>query len=133
MEFADYLRFAAALVFVLGLIGLCAMIAKRFGLNGYGPGATTGKRLHLIERLPLDGRHHLVLVRRDTCEHLLVLGPSTPVVVEADIDAPAPPLSVCSPDQPAGKRAAALFPPGPSPVKSALGALTRSMSRSRAS
>ena len=34
MEFTSYLRFGAALVLVLGLIGIAAWAARRFGLAG---------------------------------------------------------------------------------------------------
>ncbi|WP_252509637.1 flagellar biosynthetic protein FliO [Thalassospira sp. TSL5-1] len=81
----SYFRFVAALVFVLGLIGVIALLARRLI-----PGARTvnrGKkrRLALIEVLPLDAKRRLVLVRRDDTEHLIVLSPNGDVVVERNI------------------------------------------------
>ena len=89
MEVDNYLRFVLALVFVLGLIGILAMIVRK-----YGPGRmVTGRRgasrrLWVSEVLPLDGRRRLVLLRRDGVEHLLLLGHGADVVVETGIAAP---------------------------------------------
>ena len=87
MEFAGYLKFLFALVFVLGLIGLAAMAARRLGL-GFPSAAlkkTGNRRLSVVETTPLDGRRRLVLIRRDDTEHLIVLGPNSEVVVESGI------------------------------------------------
>ena len=75
MEFDLYFKFLLALVFVLGLIGLLAWTARRFGLGGRlatGPGRE--RRLAVVEVLPLDARRKLVLLRRDRREHLVLLG-----------------------------------------------------------
>jgi flagellar protein FliO/FliZ len=72
MAAVDYLRFLAALGFVLGLIGLLAWLAARYRL---GSVASRGaRRLAVIEMLPIDPRRKLVLIRCDDREHLLVLG-----------------------------------------------------------
>lgn len=91
LELSDYLRFFAALVFVLALIGLAGWLARRYGLGGTltGPAAAR-RRLGVIEALPLDARRRLVLVRRDQVEHLLLLGPNDDVVIEAGIPAADP-------------------------------------------
>lgn len=85
----SYLRFILALIFVLALIGVFAMLARRFGL-GYPAAAMKGRadrRLSVVEVAPLDGRRRLVLVRRDDVEHLLVVGPTSEVVIETGIPA----------------------------------------------
>ena len=66
METESYLRFVLALAFVLGLIGLLAMLAKRFNL-GFPTPMKTGRdrRLAVIEVAPIDSRRRLVLLRRD--------------------------------------------------------------------
>jgi flagellar protein FliO/FliZ len=87
---SDYLRFLAALVFVLGLIGLLAWLARRTRLAGQSGGPGGGRRLALVEMLPLDARHRLALVRRDGVEHLLLLAQGANHVVEAGIVAVAP-------------------------------------------
>lgn len=95
MNFANYLQFGAALALVLGLIGLAAWAARRFGLAGPLP-KTRGRerRLSVIEVTALDPKRRIVLVRRDQVEHLLLLGPSGDVVVERAIGAGAAPLAL---------------------------------------
>lgn len=86
MDWTTYLRFAAALAFVLGLIGLFSWAMRRYGslprLTGAG-GAQ--RRLAVIEAVAVDGKRRLVLVRRDDTEHLLLLGAAGEVVVERGI------------------------------------------------
>ena len=91
MSFAPqtYLQVAAALVFVLALIGLLAVLARRFGLGGHAPARRGRRRLALVEVIPLDAKRRLALVRRDDVEHLLVLGPTGEQVVESGIASPA--------------------------------------------
>ncbi len=87
MDVDGYLRFVLALVFVLGLIGVMAVIARRLGL-GFPVQATKSgadKRIGVVEVAPLDGRRRLVLVRRDDVEHLLVIGPTSELVIERGI------------------------------------------------
>lgn len=91
MDPADYAQFVLALIFVLGLIGLAALMLRRFG-----PGALSlprnragARRLSVVEALPIDPRRRLLLVRRDGVEHLLLLGPNGDRIVESDIEAPA--------------------------------------------
>ncbi len=84
-----YAKSAAALVCVVSLIGVCAVLARRFGgaalgLSG-GSTAAAGRRLQVVERQMLDARRQLVLVRRDDREHLLLLAPDRETVIEKDI------------------------------------------------
>ena len=65
MAFDAYFRFAIALVFVLALIGLLAWLARRFGVAGAFARPRAARRLTVVESLPLDARHRMVLVRRD--------------------------------------------------------------------
>ena len=89
MEIEAYLRFVAALALVLGLIAAVAWGARRLGLAGRLPIVTgRARRLGVVETVPLDAKHRLVLVRRDAAEHLLLLGPAGAAVVEAGIGPP---------------------------------------------
>ncbi len=93
MDFDGYLRFVLALIFVIGLIGLFALLLRR-----YGPGMTgmvprrkgQGRRLQIIEIAVLDARRRLVLVKRDEREHLILLGANTEVVVESSCSSAKP-------------------------------------------
>lgn len=89
MEFTTYLRFVVVLVLVIGLILGLAWALKRFGLAG-GLHNARGRRrrLGIVESAALDGRHRVVLVRRDDIEHLLLVGPNTSQVIESGIEPP---------------------------------------------
>lgn len=90
MDIINYFRFLVALVFVLGLIWLLALAARRLGL-GYPMSKSKmsgSRRIQVVETAPVDGRRRLVLVRRDNVEHLLILGQNSETVIETDILAP---------------------------------------------
>lgn len=98
MALDAYLRFFFALVFVLALIALLAWLAKRFGVAGAFVRRRSDRRLSLVESLPLDARHRLVLVRRDGTEHLVLLGAGGDSLIESAIEAPpSPPEETRSP------------------------------------
>jgi flagellar protein FliO/FliZ len=82
MDFDLYLRFALALVLVLGLIALLAWLLRRFGM---GVKMTKGRRLGVIEVQMLGPRHRLMLIRRDDVEHLVIVGPTSETIVESGI------------------------------------------------
>jgi flagellar protein FliO/FliZ len=83
-----YARFLIALIFVLALIGLMAWLARRYGLGGaIRVTGAKGRRLKLIEAMPLDAKRRLVLVARDGVEHLLLLGVHGDLAVETGIRA----------------------------------------------
>ena len=90
MGWGSYAQTLLALVFVLALIGLLTVVARRFGLGS--PTPTIGhknKRVRIVEVTQLDARRRLVLVRRDDREHLILLGNDREQVVEAGIQPPA--------------------------------------------
>ncbi len=90
MEAPDYIKFFAALVFVVALMGLLAYVMKRLNLAGGGGLISTGKRrLKIVETLPLDARRKAVILQRDNRQHLVILGPAGETVVETNIEAPA--------------------------------------------
>ena len=87
MEFGGYLRFVFALAFVLGLIGVATLMARRLGFGFPAAALKDGrnKRLSVVEVTQLDGRRRLVLVKRDNTEHLLLLGPTSELLIESGI------------------------------------------------
>lgn len=84
MDYATYLRFLAALAFVLVLIWLVTWAVRRFGLVRAMPRGGS-RRLAVIEVAPVDAKRKLILVRRDDTEHLVLLGPTSDVIVESAI------------------------------------------------
>lgn len=88
MEAPDYLKFFAAFMFVLALMGGLSLILKRVGLGKAAFMPQEKRRLKVLEILPLDARRKAVLLSRDGMEHLVILGPSGETVVETHIKAP---------------------------------------------
>lgn len=86
MELTDYIKFVAALVFVLGLMGGLALVLKRIGLGPASMIPADKRRLKVIEILPLDPRRKAVLLSRDGVEHLVIFGPTGETVLETNID-----------------------------------------------
>ena len=88
MEFEGYIRFLLALIFVLALIGVLTAVARRFGF-GYRT-ATKGakaRRLSIVEVMPVDAKRRLLLLRRDSTDHLVLLGSGPDLLLEASIPA----------------------------------------------
>jgi flagellar protein FliO/FliZ len=80
----DATAFARAIV-ALAVV-LAALVAALWLLRRHGGMTlrrlTPGTRLAVTASLALDPRIRLVLVRRDTVEHLLAIGPGGVIVVE---------------------------------------------------
>jgi flagellar protein FliO/FliZ len=86
ISLTQFARFAAALVFVLGLMGALALVMRR--INQKHPlTLPRQRRLKIIESLPLDSRRRAVILRRDNREHLVILGADSETVIETGIEA----------------------------------------------
>ena len=95
MDLDDYFRFLLALVFVIGLIGILAVLIRRFGSGGtqfLNSRMARGRRLGIVETLTIDARRRLVLLRRDNKEHLVLLGASQELLIESEIPGETPEL-----------------------------------------
>lgn len=100
------IRTLGALLTVLGLLAGALWAVRRYGLVLPGAGlARADKRLAVVERLSLDPRRSLALLRRDGVEHLVLLAPEGHLVIESSIVGSAPavvaPESVAEPVTPA--------------------------------
>jgi len=79
MDLIALLRSLGALALVLGLLAGGAWGVRRYGAGALrlalpgGAGGVDERRLHLVERLALDQRRALLLVRHDSREHLILL------------------------------------------------------------
>jgi flagellar protein FliO/FliZ len=89
-------------IVVLGLLALAFWLLRRFGGGGLVSGATRGRhsRLAVIDQATVDSRRRLVLIRRDTVEHLLIIGGPSDVVVEQNIVRAATALRETGPARP---------------------------------
>jgi flagellar biogenesis protein FliO len=91
-----FCRAASALTGVLMLLAAGVWLLQRHGGTAVRGPRPSG-RLAITSRLALDSRNRLVLVRCDTVEHLLAIGPSGVQLLET---LPAPPKH---PDAAAGR------------------------------
>jgi flagellar protein FliO/FliZ len=74
MELSQYARFVFALGFVLGMIWLCAYLARRTGFDKKLRGVSGQHgRLAVVDVLYLDPKRKLTLVRADAREYLLLI------------------------------------------------------------
>lgn len=80
-------RLILALVVILALIGFIVLILRRLGVGGLGAISSHGRqpRLAVMDMAHLDSRRKLVIVRRDTVEHLLMIGGPNDIVIERGI------------------------------------------------
>src|SRR5437016_10204021 len=125
------LRFLFAFIVVLALIAVTTWLVRRFGGDRLGASSGRGRqpRLAVIDAAAVDGRRRLILIRRDNVEHLLMIGGSSDVLVEANIVRNAPmsreaaPSRASIPAEPAAPRAAVsegtLWPLQPTPEPAA--------------
>lgn len=107
MDPIGLIRTVGALGVVLGMLGGALWAVRRFDLKLPGRMGLTGhrRRIEVVERLALDNRRALALVRRDDCEHLILLGPEGTTVIErgraAAVErAPVPERQVAPPPPP---------------------------------
>ncbi len=87
MGLLPLLRMFGALSLVLGLLAGALWAVRRLGVRLPGVTGAGGpnRRIELVERVGLDGKRSVALIRRDGREHLLLLGPDGSLVIEAGI------------------------------------------------
>ncbi len=89
MDQLDIIRYFAALILVLGLLGGFAVLARRAGWTGALPAfdrwspQLRKRRLSVTESLILDPRRKVVIVKVDDTEHVLLLGGEREQVLES--------------------------------------------------
>jgi len=87
MELIDFARIVFSLIAVLGMIGLAAFAAKKFGLQNGALAGNRARRLSLVESLPIDQRRRAAIISCDGREHLIILDQSRVTIVERGIPA----------------------------------------------
>jgi flagellar protein FliO/FliZ len=96
MDLIELARIFAALIAVIGMIGLAAVAARKLGLAAPGSMLARPRRLALVETLALDQRRRAAIIRCDGREHLVILNAASVTVIERGIphqteaDAPDP-------------------------------------------
>ena len=94
MTILPLLRMFGALALVLGGLAGALWAVRRYDLRlpgRIGAAPRRDRRLELVERLTIDPRRSVLLVRRDGREHLLLIAPEGHLVIEAVDQAPAAP------------------------------------------
>jgi len=97
MDLVEFARAIFALAVTLGLVGLAAVGARRFGpewMARLHAGQKARRRLAVVETLVLDPHRRLVLVRCDGEERLVLLGEGRVLMSPAGAaagQAPSPP------------------------------------------
>jgi len=103
MGWTDIIQITFALLAVLGLIGLCAIGARKAGLTAMSSNFSQKRRLALVETLALDARRRVAIIKCDDTEHLIVLGANGETIIKNDL--PAKAGQPCVQLAPARKRA----------------------------
>lgn len=86
MDGLALLRMLGGLGLVLGALAGALWLVRRYDIRLPGRFADADdRRIALIERLPVDAKRSLLLLRRDGVEHLLLLAPEGSLLVEAGI------------------------------------------------
>jgi flagellar protein FliO/FliZ len=75
VDFLALARMLGALLVVLGMLAGASWAVRRYDLRLPGArGTSPDRRLGIVERLVIDPRHSLMIVRVDGAEHVLLLG-----------------------------------------------------------
>jgi len=86
MDLLSLLRTLGGLGVVLGLLAGALWAVRRYDIKLPGRvGGGAARRLDVVERLAIDGKRSVALIRRDGCEHLVLLDPAGAVVIEGGI------------------------------------------------
>jgi flagellar biogenesis protein FliO len=91
MDILSMLRTLGALGMVLGMLAGALWFVKRYDVKL--PGRVTNsrrKRIEIVERLSVDAKRSVALIRRDGMEHLVMFGPEGQSTIETGIAAPVP-------------------------------------------
>jgi flagellar protein FliO/FliZ len=91
MDILSMMRTLGALGMVLGMLAGALWMVRRYDIKLPGRVSGSGrKRVELVERLAVDAKRSIALIRRDGCEHLILMGPEGHITLETGIAAPEP-------------------------------------------
>ncbi len=81
----DWLQLAqalAALLFVLGLIGLVSLLMRKYGQDTLINKSTNKPRLQIIESRTIDAKRRLMVLGCDDAEYVVMLNPNGDMLLE---------------------------------------------------
>lgn len=86
MDLASIVRTLGGLATVLGIMSAALWMVRRYDIRLPGrTGMLRVSRLELVERLPLDARRSVALLRRDGREHLILIAPEGHLILESAV------------------------------------------------
>lgn len=84
MELLGIVRMLGSLAIILGMLAGGLWAVRRFDIRLPGrAGGGQERRLQVVERIGIDQRRALLIIRRDNREHLIVVGPEGSVTIES--------------------------------------------------
>lgn len=84
MDLLALLRTLGGLGTVLGALAGALWLVRRYDIRLPGrTGMMRVSRLELVEKLPIDARRSVILLRRDGHEHLILISPESHVMLES--------------------------------------------------
>jgi flagellar biogenesis protein FliO len=84
MDLLSLVRMLGTLALLLGALWAALWAVRRYDVRLPGRmGGGAARRLQLVDRLVVDARRSILLVRRDDAEHLLLIGPDHALLVES--------------------------------------------------
>lgn len=90
MDALSLLRTMGALGIVLGMLAGALWAVRRFNIKLPGRiGGQDDRRLAIVERVAIDAKRSVALIRRDAQEHLVLLSPEGVLLIETPVAAPA--------------------------------------------
>ena len=86
MDVLTLIRTMGALTLLLGALGAALWAVRRYDIQLPGRvGGGTRRRVEVVERLSLDAKRSIALIRRDGHEHLMLIAPDGHVMIESGI------------------------------------------------
>lgn len=80
------IRLILGMVFLLALLTFGLWTMRKSGIGGsFQKVRSKNKRASIVEVQAIDPKRRLIMIRRDDVEHLLLLGPHTDILIEANI------------------------------------------------
>ena len=98
MDILSLLRTLGGLGMVLGMLAGALWVVRRYDIKLPGRvSANARRRVEMVERLALDAKRSVALIRRDDAEHLILIAPDGHVVIETGIVKPVVPDAAAAP------------------------------------
>lgn len=82
MEIAYLTKFILAFLFIISLICLLAFLLRKLDFVRDRIKTNLNKRINLVETIIIDPHNKIILVKRDSIEHLILVNRQTSIYLE---------------------------------------------------